>query len=816
VLDPREVIAPYPGLRPFEPHEAPIFFGRNEHVGRLLEILGRERFIAVIGPSGCGKSSLVRAGMLPALAGGWLGTGSDWRMAILRPGDRPIRQLARALMAPSALGPELVREETSPAAAGDPDASAPLEAELRRGPLGLVQLVEDARREGPSRTFDLLVLADQFEEIFRFARRGAREADEADAFVDLLLEARAAPSARIYVALAMRSDFLGHCAAFLDLPEAINRAQYLTPRLSREQLAAAISEPAHVFKGGVEAGLVNHLINAVSRDPDQLPILQHALARMWEAAQARGAAAPVVSLADLADVGGVEGALSGHAEAVLGELREEQKALAEGLFRVITERGSDAFGRDTRRAQKLGDIAKASGTRWKALVPVVDAFSREGVNFLTYVPPLNMGSLIDMSHEALIRQWPRLQAWVADEFERANDYRRWRDRGRDRAEGGELLVGADLARAREWLRGGAQVVGPPVPPSPRTAKADGAAPWMPTAEWAMRYALGQGAEATAEFESTVSFIEESGARERERKEAAERAEAEVQERERRRLEDAARDAQARAEAERRRAVAERKQVLLARKRIRDLEKVIAVVPDETKRQELMKKYLPQSVKRLSKGQQKDLTAKLKSKRAPGARPRVPAQHGLKLWEIGTTLRVRFLGGTPVQHKSVKAAASEWTQHANLRFKFVSKGPAEVRVAFEPNGGSWAYLGTDALGIPRDQATMNLGWVAENVLHEFGHVLGLIHETNNPNAKLNWNKPVVYRELQGPPNHWSKAVIDNVLFTKYKGVEYREFDPESIMSYSHPATWFLDGRMIVGGKVLSKSDKEFAAKLYPRT
>src|SRR5215510_7068042 len=102
-----EVTAPYPGLRPFEQHEAEIFFGRENHVDRLLEILQRTRFLAVIGPSGCGKSSLVRAGMLPALAAGWLGTGSDWRIVVMRPGDQPMRRLARRLLEPTALGREL-------------------------------------------------------------------------------------------------------------------------------------------------------------------------------------------------------------------------------------------------------------------------------------------------------------------------------------------------------------------------------------------------------------------------------------------------------------------------------------------------------------------------------------------------------------------------------------------------------------------------------------------------------------------------------------------------------------------------------------
>src|SRR5262245_56025925 len=136
-----EDIRPYPGLRRFEQFEAQIFFGRETHTDRLLEILQREHFLAVIGPSGSGKSSLVSAGMLPAIGAGWLGTVGRWRRALLRPEDRPIRNLAEALLDQTAL-----RGELSGAADGafDTDAYTLLvEAELRRGPLALLHLVEN-------------------------------------------------------------------------------------------------------------------------------------------------------------------------------------------------------------------------------------------------------------------------------------------------------------------------------------------------------------------------------------------------------------------------------------------------------------------------------------------------------------------------------------------------------------------------------------------------------------------------------------------------------------------------------------------------
>lgn len=293
----RAVERPYPGLRAFEPHEAEIFFGREAHTDRLLGILQRERFLAVIGPSGSGKSSLVRAGLLPGLAMGSLGTGSDWRIALLRPGDHPMRSLAAALLQPEVLGRHLLSHD------GEPDAAdiAALEAELRRGPLALATLCAEAQRrhradagDGAATTdFNLLVLVDQFEEIFTYADAGGQQAaDESDSFVSLLLAARADAKSRLaepglHVALTMRTDFLGNCVRFFDLPEAINQSQYLTPRLRRDEIERAIRGPVELWGGAIDDSLVAELINATGQSADQLPLVQHALARMWGEATRR-------------------------------------------------------------------------------------------------------------------------------------------------------------------------------------------------------------------------------------------------------------------------------------------------------------------------------------------------------------------------------------------------------------------------------------------------------------------------------------------------------------------------------------------------
>lgn len=530
----REVITPYPGLRSFEPHESEIFFGREGHAERLLEILQRERFLAVIGPSGCGKSSLVRAGLLPGLATGALGTGSHWRAAILRPGDRPMLALAQALLGVYALGPELVGQERIPKDADDftPDIAL-MAAELRRGTLGLVNLIQTAAAKRPenSTPINLLVLVDQFEEIFTYAKSGGAEADESDAFINLLLAARDDIKSRIHVVLTMRTDFLGDCVRFLDLPEAINRAQYLTPRLTREQMERAIVGPARVFGGDVNPSLATELINSVGQDSDQLPILQHALARMWREAEKATPTVPQIGWAAAEAVGGVGQALDDHAEEVLNALSPEQKTLAETLFRAITERRrGEGGGPDVRRPQTLAAIAAWGGVHASALKPVIQAYSAPEVSFLQFGRVFNEKSVIDLTHEALMRQWATLKSWVVNEYQRGSAYRRWSRRAIEYQSGGSnLLTGADLARALEWWDPAADSPG-----------------WQPSARWAQRYSDLKPDEAAGELERTRQFIIDSRD-----------AEVRQREEEHRRLEEMA-------EAERNRAEAERKLATEAR------------------------------------------------------------------------------------------------------------------------------------------------------------------------------------------------------------------------------------------------------------
>lgn len=213
--------------------------------------------------------------------------------------------------------------------------------------------------------------------------------------------------------------------------------------------------------------------------------------------------------------------------------------------------------------------------------------------------------------------------------------------------------------------------------------------------------------------------------------------------------------------------------------------------------------------------------------APGASISAPGALAAltgKLWQPGRTLRVRFLDGDPAVQKRIEPYAQMWATYANLHFTFGTDPNAEIRISFQ-QPGSWSYIGTDALTIPKHQPTMNFGWLtpdtsddeyARVVTHEFGHAIGCIHEHQNPSTNIPWNKAAVYDYYAGPPNNWTKEQVDINLFTRYSAdiTQFSAFDRESIMLYPIPNA-FTEGDFEVGwNRTLSATDKRYIAKLYP--
>jgi Bacterial pre-peptidase C-terminal domain/Astacin (Peptidase family M12A) len=206
------------------------------------------------------------------------------------------------------------------------------------------------------------------------------------------------------------------------------------------------------------------------------------------------------------------------------------------------------------------------------------------------------------------------------------------------------------------------------------------------------------------------------------------------------------------------------------------------------------------------------------RRGGGTRALIPIG---KLWMNGTTLRVRFIGGSAAQQAKAKEQALWWTQFANLKFDFTGAPDAEIRVTFDASDGAWSYVGTDNRGIPLDQPTMNLGFMDGGTAgHEFGHAIGMAHEHQNPAGGIEWNEAVVIRDLSGPPNHWTEAMIRHNVLNKYSvdQVNGTNFDPDSIMLYFFPGTWVKSGVGTHENEVLSAVDKAYiaSAKAYPKT
>ncbi len=474
---PLDLAAPYPGLRPFLRDESIIFFGRDAQIDDVLARLKQHQFLGVVGTSGCGKSSLIRAGMLPALESGLMGElGSSWFIADMKPGDAPLTNLAQALMQSGVLGDRW---------SNTPEGIALLSAALRRSDVSLVNLIQQV--ELPKYT-NLLVLADQFEEIFRFQQS---DPNEALAFVNLLLATGHDRSVPIYVVLTMRSDYLGQCALFPGLPEALNDAQYLCPRLTRDQLAEAIEGPASVFGGEVERALVTQIVNDAGANSDQLPLVQHVLARIWRIQHGCPHSGPapkpesegtVLNLKGYHLRGSLNNALSQHADEAYFELADDsvpksridgpdhkpsrKQLIAQMLFCCLAELGSS--GQYVRRPVKVQDVAAVAGCSVAEVIEVVDVFRREDRSFLTPAKPKPgesdriLETPLDISHEALIRQWQRFggpcelslqqessQSWLAQEDLCRRRYRRLAESADSEPTAG-LLRDPELSFLDKW------------------------------------------------------------------------------------------------------------------------------------------------------------------------------------------------------------------------------------------------------------------------------------------------------------------------------------------------------------------------------
>jgi WD40 repeat protein len=471
-------------LRPFQYDDHEYFFGRERELDRLEPQVTQRRFVAIVGGSGCGKSSLISAGLRPRLEK----AKDRWSWIEMRPADAPVRNLARALS-------HLIGE-TSDLLEVWADR---FERVLTRSSLGLVEVLKSIRQQ--SELGRVLLLVDQLEELFRFAKlqsesrldpaTAAERWDEATAFVRLLLAATMSPDVPMHVIVTMRSDFIGDCALFHGLPEAVSQSQFLVPSMTRDQREDVIREPLKLVGCQIEPYLVQRALNDTTDEFDQLPILQHAMMRCWEHAFRRRKQEvdhrPHLRIADYTAVGGVNKAFSIHANKILMTLARQTDSTTIDLgvatkrvFQALTE--TDQEGRLVRRPQRFHDLVRyvtpseagdwAAGKETesaakKATREIVACFARYDCSFLRVILASDANDnsvvdtdsnfdiadncIIDIGHEALILRWDKLKGggeenWIREEERDADQYRallRY-------ADAKAIIPPEDLTRLEDW------------------------------------------------------------------------------------------------------------------------------------------------------------------------------------------------------------------------------------------------------------------------------------------------------------------------------------------------------------------------------
>ena len=440
---------PFPGLRPFHESEQHLFFGRESQIDAMVDKLAANRFLAIVGASGSGKSSLVNCGLRPALRTGLMAkAGTAWRMAQCRPGGDPVAALSTALAEDGVLFKDFQDAGMS--------LSDIIETTLRMGKLGLIDILEQAQLPDGC---NLLLVIDQFEELFRYRHLDGHSKNKSDetgqhatAFVNLLLTAIEQKKLPVYVVITMRSDFLGDCAQFPGLAEAINGGQYLVPRMTREQRRAAIAGPVGVGGAKIYPALLTRLVNDVGSNPDQLSILQHALNRTWSYWENDRSRQGMLDIECYESIGSMTSALDQHADQAYEELdTPDKKRICETLFKALTDKASDARG--VRRPTRLKTLCDMCDAIPADVVSVIDTFRQSSRSFL--MPPegveLHPDTVIDISHESLMRVWKRLDRWADEEAEAARMYQRLAETSAlYKQENAGLLRDPDLRVALKW------------------------------------------------------------------------------------------------------------------------------------------------------------------------------------------------------------------------------------------------------------------------------------------------------------------------------------------------------------------------------
>ncbi|WP_370674002.1 ankyrin repeat domain-containing protein [Pleomorphomonas sp. PLEO] len=396
--------SPYPGLRSYSSSESNIFFGREEMVQDVVRLLAENSLVTIHGDSGSGKSSLVCAGVLPLLKLDQSRAQGCWRTCITQPGNSPLHNLAAGLAE--------VKGDAS-----DENVRAFRRAFRKR--TGIIEhLIEllDCKEDNC-----LCIIIDQFEELFEYSR--FNETADANIIISILNELATKKPNGLYVIITMRTEYLGKCAQYEGFAEIVNRTQYLVPYMKAQALLRAISVPAALYGGSIDDKLARLLANEASNGQDRLSLLQHGLSRLW-ALKCQTDEAPNLTVEDYVSAGSLSTLISSHANEILYKATGGDSAktlIVERIFRALISRNADGLA--IRRPQTYREIQENVDADDVILQPLLACFRGPEACLLRPYgdQPLAPETLVDISHEALIRNWNKIVASHIGWFDRENE-----------------------------------------------------------------------------------------------------------------------------------------------------------------------------------------------------------------------------------------------------------------------------------------------------------------------------------------------------------------------------------------------------------
>jgi hypothetical protein len=390
-------ICPYRGLQEFREEDAPFFFGREAFAEKLREAVTAQSLVAVVGASGSGKSSVVRAGLVPSLRRS--DSGTVWEVVTLVPGDRPLYTLSAALL--PMLEPELSERKRLVEIREMAD-------DLARGRLALRDIVERVleKQQGTDR---LLLVVDQWEELYTRHRdnndedigkeRTGESTEVVCHFIDELLAATDATP--LTVVLTLRSDFYGEALMHRGLADRFHGAVINLGPMTREELEWSVTKPAEKVGFSFDTGLVDRLLDDVGDELGNLPLLEFALTALWKARRGNR-----LLYAIYKEMGGVKGAIAKHAETVYAGLDPEQQKMTERVFTLLV-RPSD----DTRVARRRATLDEFNESEKKLVRTLAGKDTRL---LVTGSDATTNQETVEVAHEALLREWPKLKSWIVE------------------------------------------------------------------------------------------------------------------------------------------------------------------------------------------------------------------------------------------------------------------------------------------------------------------------------------------------------------------------------------------------------------------